>query len=349
MIKNFINNIFVKKGEYMTVENISLPYEIDMGVFKRFDQRKTVFGRIYEDENALFYGKDMYDNVEIITGENKKGYGRLDFARAYGSWAVYNHFAEAFGWDWKSGSNATTGIPKVSGYKVDNPEYMSEYIKETAKMFGAYAAGISILDRKWVYSHNYDGIEISIPEEFRFSIVFLIKMEIESLRNSPDFTACLTTGKGYSMMAFVGACLSETIRNLGYRAISMGNDTALSIPLAVDAGLGELGRNGLLITPDLGSSVRIGKIFTDMPLYPDKPVNFGVKNTCRNCMKCAKECEVDAISKEIDPIFETVTVSNNEGIKRWPVNHDKCYSFWVENGGECSTCISVCPFANRTK
>ena len=50
------------------------------------------------------------------------------------------------------------------------------------------------------------------------------------------------------MMAFVASSLAHYIRSLGYKAIPSGNDTALSIPNAVEAGLGELGRHGLLIT-----------------------------------------------------------------------------------------------------
>ncbi len=71
----------------------------------------------------------------------------------------------------------------------------------------------------------------------------------------------------------------------------MGNDTALSIPQAVDAGLGELGRNGLLITPDRGPCVRICKVFADMPLAPDRPVRFGVSEFCRSCARCADACQ----------------------------------------------------------
>ena len=49
-----------------------------------------------------------------------------------------------------------------------------------------------------------------------------------------------------------------------------------SIPIAIDAGLGELGRNGLLVTPKYGPRVRLAKILTNMPLVPDSPIRFGV-------------------------------------------------------------------------
>ena len=59
----------------------------------------------------------------------------------------------------------------------------------------------------------------------------------------PRPIAGAATGLGYSRMIEVAVKMAEFVRNLGYNAIPMGNDTALSHPLAVDAGLGELGRN----------------------------------------------------------------------------------------------------------
>lgn len=124
---------------------------------------------------------------------------------------------------------------------------------------------------------------------------------------------------------------------------------ALSVPLAIDAGLGELGRNGLLITPEYGPCVRLCKLFTDLPLEPDKPIEFDVTDFCNQCDNCAAACEADAIQSEIEPSFTVACPSNNPGILRWAVNHDKCYSFWIENGGDCSSCIAVCPFVRRIK
>jgi reductive dehalogenase len=148
-------------------------------------------------------------------------------------------------------------------------------------------------------------------------------------------------------MAFVSACLAQFIRNLGYRAIPMGNDTALSIPLAIDAGLGELGRNGLLVTPQFGPCVRLCKVLTDLSLLPDSIAPIGVADLCRGCSRCAKACRVGAIQTDPAPSFRILCRSNNKGILRWAVDHDKCYAFWVENGASCSSCISACPFTAR--
>ena len=98
-----------------------------------------------------------------------------------------------------------------------------------------------------------------------------------------------------SKMAFTASSLAEFIHNFGYTPIPDGNDMSLSIPLAIDTGLGQLGRNGLLITPEYGPRVRLCKVFTDPPLEPDSPIDFGVNDFCRRCRLCADACEVDAI------------------------------------------------------
>jgi len=64
---------------------------------------------------------------------------------------------------------------------------------------------------------------------------------------------------------------------LGYSATAnhLRHYDALLVPLAVDAGLGETGRLGYLMTRDYGPRVRLGAVTTDLPLIPDKPVDMG--------------------------------------------------------------------------
>ena len=320
------------------------PYTIDDKALRRFNERKNIFGRMLLDKKAHFYGKDMYKNVAKIVANKKPGYSRVEFANVMGAWTVYDYFHGAFSREQLTDANSVMTKPTLEKYSVREPEVMSKQIKEVAKMYGAALVGICELDRRWVYSYAIDGNPIEIPKRFKYVIVMAIKMDRGAINTSPDFKASTATGIGYSRMAFCVACLAEFIRNLGYKAIPMGNDTALSIPLAIDAGLGELGRHGLLITPEYGPCIRLCKIFTDLPLKEDKPIEFGVIDFCKRCNKCVKACKVNAIQKDKEPSFEVVCPSNNPGIMRWAANHDKCYSFWVENGGDCSNCIASCPF-----
>jgi len=318
------------------------PYIINRSKLRRFSSKNIIFERVMSDRSWKGY-MQMYDEKVLnIIEEGKDGYSRVDFALAYASWIVHDAFESGFshtkiktyripaatiGIDWTKKKN-----------KVDDPHKMSVYIKRAAKLFGASLTGICKLNKRWLYA------EATIPKKFENVIVMAIKMDADGIATSPAVPAAAATGVAYSKIAFTLACMGEFIRNLGYEAIQCGNDTALSIPLAIEAGLGELGRNGLLITPQYGPRIRLCKIFTDLTLEPDNPIEFGVKEFCKKCKLCARNCKVDAISMDDEPSFQVACRSSNPGTLKWYVNAELCYQFWCENGIDCSTCIRVCPY-----
>ena len=65
------------------------------------------------------------------------------------------------------------------------------------------------------------------------------------------------------------------------------------------AGLGHIGRSGLLITPEYGARVQLGGVITDAPLEPDSPLD---ENPCEECLICIKSCPTGFMSAK-----ETVT------------------------------------------
>lgn len=319
-----------------------VPYTIKNLI--RFDQRNNIFGRVIYDKNSDFYQIGIYDNVKKIISSNKVGYSYLDFAKVMSSWTAYDYFHEAFSWTKLKDANSVMIKPKLKKLQIKDVSSMTHEIKNISKNFGATQVGIAKINPLWVYSYDLDGNKINIPKDCEYAIVMVIKMNPSMIKESPNFIACAETGLVYSKMAFCISCVAEYIRNLGYKAIPMGNDSALSIPLAIDAGLGELGRNGLLITEKNGPCVRICKVFTDLPLEVDRPIEFGVKRYCESCGKCAEACEADAIQFEKKPSYNVLSKSNSKGILRWAVDHDKCYNFWIKNGGDCSNCIAACPY-----
>jgi epoxyqueuosine reductase len=323
------------------------PYTVDPQVYAPFDARNTVFGRRMWDRDAGFYGQNVHDRALDLIVAREPGYSRLEFSRLRAAWTIADHFDGAYAWDVLGEPDPV--LAQLGRHPVTDRAQMSAQVKETALMYGASLVGITALDRRWLYTHTRSGQAVKIPPAFGYAIVMAIAMDVPAIETSPAYLAGSATGVGYSRMAFAIACLAEFIRNLGYQAIPMGNDTALSIPLAIDAGLGELGRNGLLITPAYGPCVRLCKVFTDLPLAPDRPIAFGVSAACRQCRACAEACEVEAIQSDPEPSYRVASRSNNRGLLRWAVDHDRCYAFWVKNGASCSTCIAACPFTRRAK
>ena len=311
---------------------------------KRFDQRNNIFGRMKYDKDDDFYQIGIYDKINEIIKNDKPGYSHLDYAKVMSSWTVYDYFHNAFSWDKLTDANSVMKKPKLKKFYIKDKISMTDEIKKISKKFGATKVGITEINSLWVYSNDLDGNKINIPENFKYAIVIAIKMNPNLIKESPKFIACAETALIYSKMAFCISCVAEYIRYLGYHAIPMGNDTALSIPLAIDAGLGELGRHGLLITKKYGPCVRICKVFTDLPLEIDKPIEFGVRSFCEDCRNCAEACEAEAIQFEKKPSFKILSKSNSKGVLRWSVDHEKCYKFWIKNGGDCSNCIAACPY-----
>ena len=71
------------------------------------------------------------------------------------------------------------------------------------------------------------------------------------------------------------------------------------------AGLGWIGRNNLLVTPQYGAQVRLVTILTDLELPVPQPMKFG----CGNCFACVEVCPVKAI-KEAPEEFDHIACYN---------------------------------------
>ncbi|MBW1999213.1 MAG: reductive dehalogenase, partial [Deltaproteobacteria bacterium] len=121
------------------------------------------------------------------------------------------------------------------------------------------------------------------------------------------------------------------------------NTIGITIPMAVQAGLGQLGRNGLLINPEFGPALRISKVLTSLPLVPDAPIDFGVTEFCSTCEICADKCPGQAIMHG-ERTTEARNESTSPGVLKWPIDAEKCIGQWSRIRKPCTICISVCPF-----
>ncbi len=182
-----------------------------------------------------------------------------------------------------------------------------------------------------------------IPEDLPNVIVVLTEMDYDVIRTYPSATAGVAVGSGYSNDCAMTLSIATFIQNMGYRAIATVNDTSQAIPYAIQAGLGEYGRNGLLIHPEFGPRTRIGRIHTDLPLKHDKPIKFGVRQFCEVCRRCSDRCPPKAIARGL-PQGEIINQSNVVGVRKWTVDAEKCFKFWADQGTECGICIRECPY-----
>jgi reductive dehalogenase len=324
-----------------------IPYAIDDEVYERFSERDTIFARVGWDDSFSGHHRAINEKENMKVG--MKGYSREGYAASSAAWTVYDEFREAFSWKVKEKEDTYTQYSsKLPKFDSTDLEKNAKIVKRIAKVFGACDVGLTKLDPDipFVYTHNRQNEPLAFPNGVKYAVVMLIQMDYQALKTSPALPSSITTGNGYSRMAFAIACMANFLRNLGYKAIPAGNDTGISVPLAAKAGLGQVGRNGLLINPKYGQSVRICKVYTDFPFEIDQPINFGVVQFCRTCKKCAQYCPSQSIPYDDDPSWESSwdTVSNNPGAYKWYVDVDSCYNYWVKNSTDCSNCIRVCPF-----
>jgi reductive dehalogenase len=318
------------------VEEPVPPYEI-VGELKRFSARSVVFSRAQWDPTCRVSRSDL--TAEEVAARGHAGYAVDDFALNAGAWAMARHL-------YRPGMDAPDArymeAAEVTGVS-DASEGLSGRVKAAALFYGAARVGIARVNPLWIYSADRDGTPLDLPAGMDTAVVIAIEMDYARVKRSPSIESAAATGLGYSCMAFVASCVARYLEELGFGAIACGNDTALSIPLAIDAGLGEVGRNGLLVTPEYGPRVRLCKVLTDAPLTPDEPIEFGVREFCQVCMKCADTCPVRCISRG-EPTAEGRSPSNNPGVLKWYTEPEACLSFWGANGACCSNCIASCPF-----
>ncbi len=215
---------------------------------------------------------------------------------------------------------------------VTDTAAMSARIKEVAKECGAVLVGITEPRDEWYF----EGFEPS----FKYAISVAVPMDREEMRYTPSERAMVEVFRIYEDVGRVAIRLAEHIRSLGYPArastnISPGTTEVLHIPLAVEAGLGQLGKHGSIITKDYGANVRLATVLTDLPLEIDQLVDIGVDDFCMSCQVCTTNCPPQAI-------FETKQMVRGE--ERWFINFDQCVPYFSANQG-CGICIEVCPWS----
>ena len=223
-------------------------------------------------------------------------------------------------------------------------EEATDVVKSFTKHLGASAVGICEVNPKLVYSHRgeirgkWEDWGKEIGEMPKYAVVFSVPMNFEHVMAAPHTTTEVEVGYRYAQGAFISTMVAHWFQGMGYRGIAQHSShyDVVVPPLAVDAGLGEIGRNGFLITPGEGTRTRAFAILTDMPLLTDKPISLGVEEYCKVCEKCATTCP----SKSI-PLGD-MTVHN--GVEKWKTDSSTCYEYWHAVGTGCAVCMAVCSF-----
>ncbi len=223
------------------------------------------------------------------------------------------------------------------------PAEFTKRIKGFARYLGADLVGTTRLNPAYVYSHiGRSPGKWGAPVELNHSHAIAIgaEMSFDMVQHAPGSATTTESTFKYFESAKIAMLVARYINLLGYeaRAHVDGNYRVLCVPIAVDAGLGELGRLGLLITPRFGPRLRLSVVTTDLRLTQDEPLAFGVQHFCGFCKKCATCCPTSAVDSG------EKTIRN--GVKKWQSDQERCYRFWRIQGTDCAICMKVCPYAH---
>ncbi len=221
-----------------------------------------------------------------------------------------------------------------------NAEVNTKALKSLSYHLGADLTGICAIPRYAWYSHGPDGQAIEMKH--KYAVVMLIDQGYDTMEGASgdDWISGCQSMRGYIRGAEVAGVMAEFLRGRGVDARPQTNadSQVLHIPLVLHAGLGELSRIGeLVLNPYVGPRFKSVVLTTNLPLVADKPIDFGLQAFCSNCLKCARECPVNAIPFGDKVIFN--------GYEIWKPDVERCTRYRVTNpkGSACGRCMKTCP------
>lgn len=191
-------------------------------------------------------------------------------------------------------------------------------VKNAARQFGADLVGIAPLSR-------FDGVAPqndprSIFPQSKTMIVIGRRIPRGSLRGVENGNPVKSSFADFGLYMLEDQYLAKTtydlviwMENQGFEAVPMFGydvDATAGVPLGAPVsegkpapnvyvdwklaahlcGLGEVGKNGLFITPEFGTLQRFAMLVSDMELVPDEVLT---RNICDNCNACVENCPLN--------------------------------------------------------
>ncbi len=316
---------------------------------RRVGHHVTRPGRQHGDDDITFpVAKDLQKPPESLRREQEITFYSREFPlesfaleqSASAGWAddirrnfapdvaeVYDEFQEdmqpVLEWIRSSGDLDPTAEP--------TGENVGESIKQKARELGYGEVGFTRFDRRYLYQIRRQGVRTDLPH----AICLALEQDHAATQTIPSLEAERAQGDAYKRQADLAANLVDHIRSLGYRAQVSGPTWHFGpmIPMFVEAGLGQLGVNGQLLSPHFGSRARLQIIITNARITYDKPVDYGIPKFCEICQVCFMRCPGRAIQGQ--RLWY-------RGVDKAKLIYKRCRPVMARYSG-CGVCMKVCP------
>lgn len=209
-----------------------------------------------------------------------------------------------------------------------SPEDLTKAMRAEAARLGLSAVGVTHYDIKYNFA-EYHGLNVGDT-----IVVGIIEQNYDSTQLSPSLRAEKAALTAYAGLEDRMRLLSEWIKAQGYDARPEGFvGESMNIAYAVQAGLGQLGLNGQLLSPYAGSRCRLHVMSTNAPFVHDHAVDYGLEGVCNECQVCVRRCPAGAIP---------AARKESRGVVKAKLNTKRCLPI-VGKAAGCSICMKTCP------
>lgn len=216
-----------------------------------------------------------------------------------------------------------------SGNKLVTPEFIAE-LENYAKSLGISEIGYTKIAEHQMFK---DSIVL-----FQNALVFTMEMKKSEIDQAPSKNTFIEIFRTYYELGKAVNLIADFLRSHGYNAqpLSAISENLNFTLMARDAGLGEFGKHGLLITKEFGPSIRLAAVLTDIENLPitHHSEHQWIRNYCDSCNLCVKGCPADAI-------YEKPKVFDNGSVQH--IDYKKCAMPFSRDFG-CTLCIKNCIF-----
>ncbi|MCK5850196.1 MAG: epoxyqueuosine reductase [Kiritimatiellae bacterium] len=211
-------------------------------------------------------------------------------------------------------------------------------LEKVAAGLGVKAFGVADLDE---IKKSIPDLLDRVPGDYSRAVVMGVRLQdsvLDEIVDEPTILYVHNYRQANYMLDRAASVIADMIQDRGHRVVAIAASQIVSKRpmrahishrlLGQAAGLGFIGRSGLLVHPKYGARMRYVSILTDMPLDVDQPY----KGDCGDCRACVALCPAKAIGESSKDL-----------------NLDACYKALADFTGIsfvgqhiCGVCVKAC-------